>query len=106
MSTTKVNKTPEEIKEDLRFFIGEVNMSLKMVKIKAPDAAKIQFAIVTKRDDGSGEIAVSFDCEEFLQAIEALIGDPMKEALKDAKQEVENRSGNAEYEHNTSEENS
>jgi hypothetical protein len=82
-------KTPDQIKEDLRSFIGFVTMSLQMSNIEMPEADKIQFAILAKKEDGSGKVVASFDCEEFLQDLEALIGNPQKELIEEVKDEIE-----------------
>jgi cyclophilin family peptidyl-prolyl cis-trans isomerase len=69
-----VAKTQEQLRDDLRAFIGFTKVGLGMAKTKNPKAAGVQFAIVVKNEDGSGQIAASFDCEEFLADLETLVG--------------------------------
>jgi hypothetical protein len=67
-----VPKDVERAKADLATIVPHLRVAAEDALRRAKDGAKVEFAIIAKNPDGSGQVGASFECEEFLSDLETV----------------------------------
>lgn len=75
-----MSKSIEQAKADLAKMVPYLRQAATDATQRAGKGSRIEFAIVSKRPDGSGTVGAVFECEEFLSDMEAVF--PPSEADK------------------------
>lgn len=76
-------KDIETAKADLASIVPHLRQAAADALQRAKPGAKVEFAIIAKNPDRSGEVGASFECEEFLSDLETVFP-PSEEAKLNA----------------------
>lgn len=78
----------ETAKERLLVAIPYFRNAINTAKTNVGEGGKVQMGILSVNADGSGQIEMKFDCEDFFKDIEEVLGSPEHTMEKDMEVEA------------------